>query len=131
VLLWREYRDLLATDDDRLADPVAYSLWVDFFEDPETVGEAWRELTLDEDERRLTRLLSVSGPVPWSLKAPLFERLAPDRRWHEPIVRALGGVAFDVYGDIDEHSAANLLSQLDPPPDLPGLADLRRRLDRA
>lgn len=63
---WDAYRAALDAVDDRLADPVGYSLWVDFFEDPETVGEAWRETTRRDRvpfDRRLRRVLKNAGPA--------------------------------------------------------------------
>src|SRR4051794_20283351 len=97
-LVWREYRDLLGAEDDRLADPVGYSLWVDFFEDPETVEEAWRAVSVDADERTLRRLLPLSGPVPWDLKEPLLEPRADEPAWRQTVLRALDGAQHDAYG---------------------------------
>ena len=58
---WDEYRSLLSDDDDRLADPVAYSLWCDYFEDPDTVEEAWLALASpgSVSDRGLERMLEV------------------------------------------------------------------------
>jgi hypothetical protein len=44
-VFWATWRAALDSDDDRLAEPATYSLWVDFFEDRSTVKEAWREMT--------------------------------------------------------------------------------------
>ena len=125
---WQEYRALLADADDRLADPVAYSLWVDYFE--AGYDEAWREVTSLEPpwERRMERVLPMSGPVSWKLKEPLYLRLADDERWHPFVARGLIGSAIDVYGQLRPGPARELLRRLRVPDDMPGLAELERRL---
>ena len=128
---WAAYRSLLAQEDDRLAAPVAYSLWVDYFEDSETVAEAWGGLTsADLGPRGLERLLHASGPVPWRLKAPLYESLLPDPAWHPAIFSGLVNSRFDTYGRIDVSAASRLLDRLQLPPGTAGLAELRRALRR-
>lgn len=126
--LWATYAGLLDQDDDRLAAPVAYSLWVDFFEDPATVRDAWPAMTEDAAGRRLGRVLAVSGPVPWELKRDLYDALARDRRWHDALVRGLVGSTFDVYGQVDRAEAASLVARLGPDVAVPGLAELRGQL---
>jgi hypothetical protein len=113
-----------------LAEPVAYSLWVDYYEDRSTVEEAWRETTrLDGDwERRLERVLIASGPVPYSLKAPVYQRLIDQRRWHPFIFRSLLHSAYDVYGHLDIAAARQLLGHLKLPPDTEHLDDLSAKL---
>jgi hypothetical protein len=69
---WEAYRALLADADDRLADPISYSLWCDYFEDAEIVQDAWNGINPDTlAPRGLRRLLEVAGPVPWARKAPV------------------------------------------------------------
>ena len=130
-VLWDAYRTWLSAEDDRLADPVAHSLWVDFFEDETTVEEAWREATRQDVapwERRVARVLQVAGPVPWALKAPLLDELAGgDARHHHAVFRALAGSAFDHLGDLGPE-AAGLLERLALPDGTPDLAALRARL---
>jgi hypothetical protein len=129
--LWNALRELLASDDDRLADPLGYALWVDFFEDHSTVEEAWRETTrrdVDPWQRRITRVLDVAGPVPWPLKEDVFVALVADERFHPAILRALAGSAFDVCGQLDAAAAAGWLRRLRVPPDTPDLPALRVRL---
>ena len=130
-LFWHEYRALLSDDDDRLADPVAYSLWCDYFEDPATVGEAWRELAAPGalTDVGLRRLLEVSGPVPYALKVPLYERLLAESRWHPHIFTSLMYSAFDVSGQVDAKAAERLLHKLRLPDDTEGLQGLRHKLD--
>jgi hypothetical protein len=129
-LLWDAYRAWLTSEDDRLADPAAHSLWVDFFEDDATVAEAWREVTrrdLAPSQRRVERVLQVAGPVPWGLKAELLDELAADPRQHHAVFRALVGSAFDPFGDLGPN-AATLLHRLVLVDDAPDLAALRARL---
>lgn len=125
---WQEYRALLADADDRLADPIAYSLWVDYFE--AGYDEAWLEVTsLDPPwERRMERVLPVSGPVRWKLKEPVYLHLADDERWHPFIVRGLIGSAFDAYGKLEPRPARSLLRRLRVSHDVPGLSELEQKL---
>jgi hypothetical protein len=127
---WAAYRALLADPDDRLADSIAYSLWCDYFEDPKTVHEAWHGVDPSTlPHRGLERLLDVAGPVPWMLKAPLYQRLLPDLSWHRAIFRSLRYSRFDVYGQIDATQALRLLNHLRLTRDTAGLPDLRARLE--
>ncbi len=129
-LLWTAYRAWLAGADDRLADPVAHSLWIDFFEDAATVDEAWREVTRRDTapwQRRIARVLHVSGPVPWALKAPRLHELAGDPHHHHAVFRALVGSAFDHLGDLGP-GAGELLDRLVLADDTPDLAALRAHL---
>ena len=132
--LWNAYRAALECDDDRRADPVSYSLWVDFFEDATTVAQAWRETTRRDAEpwaRRVERVLDVAGPVPWPLKEELFGQLAGDERWHRAIFRAIAGSALDVYGRLDALSASAWLRRLRLPEQTPDLQALRAQLSGA
>jgi hypothetical protein len=105
AVIWETYRDALATGDRH----VAYSLWVDFFEDPATVEEAWREIIRADRPHRPERLratLPIAGPVPWPLKAVLFQELAPDPAWHAGIRDAIDASEADVHGQVDTGDAA-------------------------
>jgi hypothetical protein len=131
ALLWAGYRELLATADDQLAAPVAYSLWVDFYEDRSTVKEAWRETSqVDGDsERRLKRVLEASGPVPFKLKQRLYEQLAADTAWHPWILRSLIRSTTDVYGDLHRRKARRWLDRLTVPDDADAVQALRNALE--
>jgi len=99
AVFWDEVRKLLASSDDRLAGPAQYALWCDFFEDLNEVDEAWEALTGTEAEPAvIERILPDSGPVPFSLKRTLYERLLPDRRWHALIYRSVLHSVFDYCG---------------------------------
>lgn len=128
---WDEYRSLLSHDDDRLADPVSYSLWCNYFEDPDSVEAAWSALTSPGRlfERGMQRVLEVSGPVPYELKAPVYDRLVKDRSWHPFIFRSLLASAFDVFGKIDAKAARKVLARLSLARTTPGLVELTQELE--
>jgi hypothetical protein len=95
------------------ADPVAYKLWIDMFEDVTTVEEAWRGVTnACASDRALNRLLDVSGPVPYALKLELYEKLLPRPETHPGILRSLYFSAHDAFGIIDAPQARSLLTAL-------------------
>ncbi len=113
--VWDTYRCALAGDVAALAGPVSYSLWVDFFEDPATVAEAWREIVRpDRPARgaRLRRALEIAGPVPWPLKVELFEELSGEPAWHGSIRDAITASENDVFGQIDRRDAARWLRRV-------------------
>ena len=124
-MVWNSYRRWLEGPDDRLADPVAYSLVKDFFPSREFVAEAWRALsTLEQPRvRRLKRLLRISGPVPYRLKAELYARLMNDPRWHPSILESLKSRS-----DIDAAEAEEILGKLCFSDDAPELDPTRERL---
>jgi hypothetical protein len=105
--LWAAYRDALDGDDERLADTVSYSLWVDFFEDQAAVAEAWAAMIDSAPDIRIGRLIAISGPVPWELKAPWYGWLG--KRWRPPIADAIRAARGEVYGQVDEADAARFL----------------------
>jgi len=128
-LFWMHARMLLAHDDDAMAEPLAYSLWCDFFEDAATVEQAWTELVgQDAAPRLLQRVLIVSGPVPFHFKAQLYQRLLNDKTWHYDIYRSLLHSAFDVCGDLDREQALAILRRLDLAPDTEHLITLWEEL---
>jgi len=75
---WQAVRARLGSEDAALRQPLQYALWCGFFEDAELVGKAWAALTgPDAAPAVLQAALRASGPVPWPLKAALYERLLP------------------------------------------------------
>jgi hypothetical protein len=114
VAMWEAYRTFLGDPSDEIAKDVAYSLWVDYFEDDETVERAWREVSGPQEPRRprLDRVIRASGPVPWHLKAPLYEALATEGGWDDALVEALYGSCIDVYGHLERVPAQHLLRRL-------------------
>jgi hypothetical protein len=123
-------RDLLDEPDPALADPASYWVWCGPFEGDETESTAaWRALRAEAPDRRLERLLDVSGPVPWPAKGPTLVALADDVRWHPAIWWAVHFAAADYFGRVDAAAAERLLERLiGPPADLDVVA-LRHRLE--
>lgn len=104
---------------------------------------AWSEVSGPQEPRRprLERVLAASGPVAWTLKSPLYEALAEEGDWDDPIVAGLYGSCVDIYGWIEREAALGILRRLRQPtkndvyrvltraledPDLPGNATDRR-----
>ena len=110
---WEFIGEMLGSTDAAFADPVAYILWTDFFEDPDLVEKAWSALISGSpNDRLLERLLIKSGPIPVPLKRGLYKRLISDVRWHYFIYRSLLHSQFDVYGRIDKDEARETLDKL-------------------
>lgn len=119
----------LSGDDPKLAHEILYTLWCDYFENPDTVEEVWRYLAgVGRPPVVLERILPAAGPVPWSLKAELLESLVPQHRWHPYIFRCLFASQFDVFGSIDPVAARRLLLRLDVETDEEGYLKLKAKL---
>ncbi len=126
---WKLAREQLGHDEEMYAQPMAYLLWVDFFEDTHTVRDAWGNLLVGSPgERLLERLLDVSGPVPFDLKMVLYRQLMHRPKWHYPIFRSILHSSFDAYGDTDEKAARYVLRHLNLPKHTEHLETLRTRL---
>lgn len=129
---WAEARALLDGEDDALADPLAYTLWCEWFENAQTRADAWGRLTDDEaTPRRLRRVLAVSGPVAHATKRDLlwrFTRKGPEGQ--RAVAEALAHGAFDVYGRVDVADARALLRVLEGVDDVRGIDELRDMLAR-
>jgi hypothetical protein len=129
--LWNAFRAALGNEDARIADPIAYTLWCDYFEDPAIVGRAWVEVTrrdIQPSTLRLQRALEIAGPVPWSAKQMLFDQLIDDVAWHRFIHSALVGSAFDYFGQLDAAAAQSYLARLVLADDSSNLDELRTKL---
>ncbi|MFC0865337.1 hypothetical protein ACFHYQ_23885 [Sphaerimonospora cavernae] len=139
-LLWDAYRRRLEAPEP--ADPITYSLWVDWFEEGTTVEIAFAEVlgndvarlliqgrfqdTADNPLlRRAQRVLEVSGPVPWPIKHPVYQACVALPALHLALFRGLLGSYHDVYGRLEPHAAYALLQQLDLSFDTKFLAQLR------
>jgi len=138
-VFWDAYRRRLEAPEP--AEPVTYSLWVDWFEDHTTVEAAFAEV-LGNDvtelqardrlqemarsplRRRTQRVLEVSGPVPWPIKHPVYRAAAALPDLHHALFRGLLGSYHDVYGDLEPRAALALLRELDLPADIEFLAPL-------
>jgi hypothetical protein len=111
-LIWARLMKYLG-EGEEYADPAAYVLWIEFFENENIVAEVWQGL-LDHTsgKRSIMRLLECSGPVPFELKDILYNDLLADPVFHPAILFSLLYSAYDVYGQIDNRKAARVLSQL-------------------
>jgi hypothetical protein len=110
------------------ASPISYALWCDFFEDVDTVEESWGALTAAADERLLKVIFPVSGPVPWALKASVFEQWAATPTLHDAIFLGLAGSVFDYFGKVDEPAARRILLSLSVDEGHEAYQTLKRRL---
>jgi hypothetical protein len=112
-ILWKKYKDYLLTGTDKQKEQIKYSLWVDFFEDPETVDEAWSKIVTESSEIDILRqVLSISGPVPFDKKDKLYLKVIADKTNHKYILESLVGSFFDVFGQINFQRARILLPTL-------------------
>ncbi|MCX5377695.1 hypothetical protein [Streptomyces sp. NBC_00091] len=132
--LWDGYRRRLEAERD--AEPVEYSLWVDWFEDRTTTATAFAEVLGNDITtivttptpptlRRASRVLECSGPVPWDVKHATYTTAARLPALHEPLFKALRAGYHDIYGDLDPPAALTLLTHLTLPPDTEHLTQLR------
>ncbi|HEU4322318.1 MAG TPA: hypothetical protein VFS21_04130 [Roseiflexaceae bacterium] len=113
AVFWGQMRTHLAGESEALAQPLCYTLWCDYFEHPDRVERAWRELLVEPNDRLLRRVLDVSGPVPFPLKAALYRQLLPDKRWHADILASLYFSCVDFFGQVDKEAARELLGMLE------------------
>ena len=111
-MIWQKFVQYLA-DEAYYADPVGYVLWVDFFEDAETVRETWQGLTsYNRRKESLRKLVESAGPVPFGLKEPIYRAMLKDQRNHPSLLRSLLASAYDVYGQIDVKKARRIVAKL-------------------
>ncbi|MEU7728525.1 hypothetical protein AB0B78_25315 [Streptomyces sp. NPDC040724] len=136
--LWNGYRSRLAAP--AACEAIVYSLRVDWFEDRDTAETAFTEvlgrditrLWPDAPEpllRRARRVLESSGPVPWQVKAPVYQASARVPALHEAVFRGILHSHHDVYGDLHPVRARAVLDRLDLPEDTEHLAGLRSALE--
>lgn len=125
---WGAVRRYLLAENSAVFDPMGYSLWVDWFQDLETSEFAWNQLVKDQvAPRALSRLLIISGPVPWPEKAPLLWHVANHRpELHDDAADAVIFAMVDLFGSCDLADALRLAKSLAPAPELAG--EMRRRL---
>ncbi|MFJ6573396.1 hypothetical protein ACIQNU_38890 [Streptomyces sp. NPDC091292] len=133
-LLWEGCRRRLEAERD--AEPVTYSLWVDWFEDHGTVATAFAQVLgndidrvvtegSDAQLRRAGRVLACSGPVPWPLKEKVYDTAIRLPALHAPLFKGLLNSYYDVYGDLEPTAALALLVRLRLPADTLHLTELR------
>lgn len=136
-VLWDGYRRRLEADRD--AEPVTYSLWVDWFEDHTTSATAFAEVLGDDIDRvvaerteallrRARRVLECSGPVAWPVKEPVYRTAMRVPELHAALFKGLLTSFHDVYGDLEPAAALDLLDRLDVPTDTKHRTELRHVL---
>ncbi|MDR3615361.1 MAG: hypothetical protein P4L53_17515 [Candidatus Obscuribacterales bacterium] len=118
TFFWIKLRKFLDSEDEALAGPAVYFLWVDLFENPKTVQESWRQMLVElHSDRAIYRLLKCAGPVPCELKLPFYELLSADKKWHASICDSLYFSEFDYFGQmdslLDRKRAREILDRLD------------------
>jgi hypothetical protein len=140
---WAGYRRRLEAVEP--CEQLSYSLWVDWFEDRDTVETAFsavighdvrrlgagpdlRALATGPLHRRTARVLECSGPVPWAGKLDVYQILAAVPELHPALFKGLLAGYHDVYGDLEPAAALTLLELLNLPPETEHLAGLRRVL---
>lgn len=137
--VWAAYRRRLEAPEP--ADPVTYSLWVDWFEVHDRVEHAFAEvLGNDVDDlraggrlhelshepllRRTRWVLRNSGPVPWPVKFPVYQAALTQPDLHLALFRGLLNGYHDLYGRLELRPALTLLAKLDLPADTEHLVRL-------
>jgi hypothetical protein len=112
-IFWGRIVTILLKDTKAFTNTLMYALWVDFFEDGKTVHEAWAALTNPPpSDQVLENILIHAGPVPFSLKLPVYQSLIQHTQWHYPIFHSLLHSAFDAYGSIDKQAALRIFENL-------------------
>lgn len=119
ALFWWYAASLLSQPDPALAEPLVYTLAVDFFEDSDQREHVWSILVTDTaNQHLLQRIAEAAQAVPFHLKAQVYERLLPDPACHLTIYESLLASYYSVYGQIDKVQAQHLLSRLRLPADI-------------
>ena len=108
---WNLMHRALSAENSALAGPAAYHLWSEVFEG-DFAADAWSAILIDLSPKLVTRMLQISGPVPFPLKEQLYFKLMHDGRWHHDIFVSLIASDLDAQGKIDRASALNILSKL-------------------
>jgi hypothetical protein len=116
---WKRLREFMNSEDESLSAPAVYFLWVDLFENPATVQEAWGQMLVKPcNELAIGRLLKCAGPVPCELKFPFYDLLLLDRKWQAGIFESLYFSEFEYFGQLDSlpdrKYAREIMAKLDP-----------------
>jgi hypothetical protein len=98
----------------KVKEMAEYVLWVEFFEDVDTVEESWDLLTDGADEDELSKIVNFAGPVPYKLKHPVIIKLLSNTNYHNNIINCLAFSINDVYGKIDIEKAFEVFKILKP-----------------
>jgi hypothetical protein len=110
---WHYLAGLLSQAEEALAQPVVYTLAVDFFEDRDLCERVWKRLvTPQAPAQLLRRVLEASAAVPFVLKGQLYQQLVADPSWHGAIYKSLLASYYSTYGEIDKLRTRELLRAL-------------------
>lgn len=138
---WAAYRSRLAEPE--ASHALTYCMSVDWLEDRNTAASAFEALLADDLERlkhldgeardatlrRISRVLSASGDVPWCVAAPVYREASAVPSLHRSIFVAVHGAFFSTfYADLDPAEAHALLLTLDLPSDTEHLDELSANL---
>lgn len=128
----QQLRAFAADPQEALAQPVIYTLAVDFFDDEQLSQEAWMAIAQDFTDRRLMqRILPISGPLAYVLKAQAYAALLADRTMHAAIFASLYASCFFEGGQIDPAPACLVLCQLAIDPQAEAYQQLLLKLQAA
>jgi hypothetical protein len=138
---WAEYRNRLAEPEEPRA--LSYCMSVDWLEDRKTAVPAFEALLADDLERlehldgearegtvrRISRVLSASGNVPWCVAVQVYRKASNFPALHRSILSGVFGAFFSsFYADLDPAEAHALLLTLDLPADIEYLEELMANL---
>ncbi|HEU4328859.1 MAG TPA: hypothetical protein VFS21_37325 [Roseiflexaceae bacterium] len=111
---WNRVIECLSNEDEAIARPVAFMIWIDFFEHPNYDEFSWRKLgRTDLNKHVIRRVLGISGPIPFKLKESFYRGFIRDKKWYQHIFEGLYGSAFDMFGKIDKIAALDIFRQLE------------------
>tara|TARA_Y100001933_G_scaffold253751_1_gene294440 strand:+ start:565 stop:1239 length:675 start_codon:yes stop_codon:yes gene_type:complete len=118
VEVLNRFHEYLSSEFYEFKEPILYSLWCDYFEEIDLADYLWLELlSRGRTTYLLKGLLSVSGPIEWSLKNELINELIADERYHESIYEAIRCAEYDVFGKIEHKQAYEFITKLKVPID--------------
>ena len=127
AIFWDFAREQLSRGTGGSSMALMQSIMLDFFAHPDLFEEAWTELTGPQaSEPVIASILKNSGPAPFELKEPLYERLIGNPAWHPTICRSLFDSA--TFKHIDRPKARALVARLALPDNDETLKALRQKL---
>jgi hypothetical protein len=127
AIFWDFAREQLSRGAGGSSMALMQSIMLDFFAHPDLFEEAWSELTGPQaSETVLVSILEHSGPAPFELKEPLYERLIGNPARHPAICASLLDSA--TFKHIDTQKARALVARLALPDNDETLKALRQKL---
>lgn len=113
-IIWDKIAYYIGREEKFYVDTMSYILWVEFFENQQTVRVAWYGILQSPylTMQGKINILDCCGPVPYDVKEKLYKDLLKFSDFHINIMRSLLFSATDIYGDIDKMKAKILLEKL-------------------